>query len=460
MNLTKTQLTMSDNKTFQKAYHLFEEDYLDHLFFEVSPEGDIDANKYSLYNFTGDPKLEHAEWASRIDMMNSWFTDMRRKNRFLYERQSQNGSKVLTKVKDPDTGEIREMLNFASNDYLNMTQNPEIWGRIQRESVKYGSGGAGGVPLLSGSMDIIEKLQIKIAEMKGMQSAIVYSSGYGANYGTISALIGKKDIAIYDMFAHASLIDGSRGSNKKFFQHNSPESLEKVLKSVQNDYINKLVILDGVYSMDGDIARLPEILDVAHFYGAWVLVDEAHATGVIGENGKGTLSHFNLEGKVDIVTGTLSKAVGSVGGYVTGSEKLINYLKYTSRSYMFSTSPFIPSVIASLQALELITDNKAPIDALWKNIHYVKKRLQDAGFDIGNAETAIFPIIIGDDVLVKEMTYRLHEKNIFVNPVPYPAVPRKLTRVRLSITAGFTKEQLKYTMDTIVEIGKELKIIS
>lgn len=450
---------MSDKNNLLKAYHLFEEDHLDHLYFEISPDGEIDANKYSLYNFTGDPKLESAEWDSRIDMMTSWFKDMRSKNRFLYERQSQNGSKVLTKVKDPMTGQIKEMLNLASNDYLNLSQDPRIWDRIKKETVHYGSGGAGGVPLLSGSMDIIQELQDKIASMKGMEASIVYSSGYGANFGTISALLGRKDIAIYDMYAHASLIDGSKGSNKKFFQHNCPESLEKVLKSVQNNYVNKLVVLDGVYSMDGDIARLPEILDVAHYYGAWVLVDEAHATGVIGENGKGTLSHFNLEGKVDIVTGTLSKAVGSVGGYVTASEKLINYLKYTSRSFMFSTSPFIPSVIASLEALEMIDQNIAPMDKLWENIRYVKSRLLEAGFNIGNAETAIFPIILGDDNLVKEMTFRLHEKNIFVNPVPYPAVPRKLTRVRLSVTAGFSIDQLKYVMDSIEEVARELNIL-
>lgn len=450
---------MSEIKGVPKAFHLFEEDHIDHLYFEVSQNGEIDANKYSLYNFTGDPKLESAEWQSRIDMMDSWFKDMKSKNRFLYERQSQNGSKVVTKIKDPETGVIREMLNFSSNDYLNLSQNPRIWGRIQRSSVKYGSGGSGGAPLLSGSMDIIQELQDKVAEMKGMEASIVYSSGYGANIGTISALLGKKDIAIYDMFAHASLIDGSKGSNKKFFQHNSPESLEQVLKSVQNKYINKLVVLDGVYSMDGDIARLPELLDIAHFYGAWLLLDEAHATGVIGENGKGTISHFGLEGKVDIVTGTFSKAIGSVGGYVAASDKLINYLKYTSRSFMFSTSPFIPSVIASLEALEMINDKSAPIDKLWENITYVRSRLTELGFNIGETETAIIPIILGNDNLVMEMTHRLHQRNILVNPVPYPAVPRKLTRVRLTVTAGFDQQQLEYAMNAIEEIAIELGIL-
>ena len=442
-----------------REYLLFDQEGIDHLYFDISPDGEIDANKYSLYNFTGDPKLETAEWESRIDMMNSWFTDMKARNRFLYERQSMNGAKVITKVKDFNTGEVKEMLNFASNDYLNMSQHPQIWEAVMTHSQTYGSGGTGGAPLLSGSMDIIDQLQRKVAEVKGMDSSIVYSSGYGANLGTISALIGKRDIAIFDMFAHASLIDGSKGSNKKFFKHNSPESLELVLKSVQNNYINKLVVLDGVYSMDGDIARLPEILDIAHYYGAWVLVDEAHSLGVIGENGRGTTSHFDLDGKVDIITGTFSKSVGSIGGYVAGNQKLINYLKYTSRSYMFSTSPFIPSIVASLEGLNIIDRGDAPIEKLWDNIRYVKDRLTKAGFNIGEAETAIFPIIVGDDKLVKDMTYKLHQRNIFVNPVPYPAVPRKLTRVRLTVTAGFSKEQLGYAMDIIEEVGRELGVI-
>jgi glycine C-acetyltransferase len=451
---------MSENlKDPKKHYHLFEEEHLDHLYFDISKNGEIDANKYSLYNFTGDPKLEYAEWDSRMDMMNSWFTDMKSENRFLYERESLNGSKVISKVVDPETGETREMLNFASNDYLNLTQHPRIWEKVKELSPQYG-GGAGGVPLLSGSMNIIKQLARKIADMKGMESAIVYSSGYGANYGTISGLLGHRDVAIYDMFAHASLIDGSKGANKKFFQHNDPASLEKVLKNNQNNYINKLVVVDGVYSMDGDIVKLHEILDIARYYGAWVLVDEAHATGVIGKTGRGTLEHFGLEGKVDIITGTLSKAVGSIGGYVAASERLINYLKYTSRSFMFSTSPYIPSVVASLEALNLITEQKAGMDKLWENIKYVKQRLTSAGFNIGNAETAIFPIIIGDDNKVKEMTYRLHQKNIFVNPVPYPAVPRKLTRVRMTVTAGFSMEQLKYTLDEIESIGRDMGIIA
>jgi glycine C-acetyltransferase len=442
----------------RKHYHLFEDESIDHMYFDISPAGEIDANKYSLYNFTGDPKLEYAEWDSRMDMMNSWFSDMKRGNRFLYERESIDGSKVISKVIDPETKKIREMLNFASNDYLNLTQDKRIWQKVEEVMSQYG-GGAGGAPLLSGTMGIIRELQEQISSMKAMEASIVYTSGYAANIGTISGLLGHKDIAIYDMFSHASLIDGSKGSNKKFFAHNDPSSLEKVLKSVQNKYINKLVVVDGVYSMDGDICNLPEILDVAHYYGAWVLVDEAHATGVIGKNGKGTVDYFGLEGKVDIITGTLSKSVGAVGGFVSASQKLINYLKYNSRSYMFSTSPYLPAVAAALEGLKLIEKNEAGQDKLWENIQYVKNRLLSAGFNIGNAETAIFPIIIGDDNKVKEMTYRLHLKDIFVNPVPYPAVPRKLTRVRMTVTAGFSIEQLDYTLNQIEAIGKDLDII-
>lgn len=447
-----------DPNESRKHYRLFDEDQIDHMYFDISPEGEIDANKYSLYNFTGDPKLEYAEWESRMDMMNSWFLDMKRSNRFLFERESIDGSKVISKVVDPETGDIREMLNFASNDYLNLTQDKRIWKEVEKVVAQYG-GGSGGAPLLSGSMRIIKELQQQIASMKAMEASIVYTSGYAANVGTISGLLGHKDIAIYDMFAHASLIDGSKGSNKKFFAHNDATSLEKVLKSVQSKFINKLVVVDGVYSMDGDICNLPEILDVAHYYGAWVLVDEAHATGVIGKNGKGTVDYFGLEGKVDIITGTLSKSVGSVGGFVSASQKLIDYLKYNSRSYMFSTSPYLPSVAAALEALKLIEKNEAGQDKLWENIQYVKSRLLKAGFNIGMAETAIFPIIIGDDNKVKEMTYRLHQQNIFVNPVPYPAVPRKLTRVRMTVTAGFSKEQLDFALNQIEEVGKELDII-
>lgn len=442
----------------QKQYHLFEDQQIDHMYFDISPNGEIDANKYSLFNFTGDPKLEYAEWDSRMDMMNSWFSDMKKNERFLYERESLNGSKVVTKVVDPVTGEIREMLNFASNDYLNLTQDERIWKKVMEVLPQYGTG-AGGAPLLSGSMRLINQLQDLIAEMKGMEAATVYTSGYSANVGVISGLLGHKDVAIYDMFAHASLIDGSRGANKRFFAHNDPTSLEKVLKKCQNEFINKLVVVDGVYSMDGDICRLAEILDIAHYYGAWVLVDEAHATGVIGKTGKGTLEHFGLEGKVDIVTGTLSKSVGSVGGFVAASQKLINYLKYTSRSFMFSTSPFLGSIAASIEALTLIHRQEAHMDKLWRNIGLMKERLQKAGFQIGNAETAIFPIIIGDDNKVKEMTYQLHLRNIFVNPVPYPAVPRKLTRVRMTVTAGFSEAQLHHALDQTEEVGKSLGII-
>ncbi|WKK87262.2 aminotransferase class I/II-fold pyridoxal phosphate-dependent enzyme [Marivirga arenosa] len=450
---------MSKNlNSTRKRYHLFEDEQIDHMYFDMSTSGEVDANKYSLYNFTGDPKLEYAEWESRLDMMNSWFSDMKNSKRFLYERESIDGSKIISSVVDPETGEIRKMLNFASNDYLNLTQDKRIWKNVNDIISQYG-GGAGGAPLLSGSMRIIKELQDQISKMKGTESSIVYTSGYAANIGTISGLLGHKDVAIYDMYSHASLIDGSKGANKKFFAHNDAKSLESVLKNIQNKYINKLVVVDGVYSMDGDICNLPEILDVAHFYGAWVLVDEAHATGVIGKNGRGTVDYFNLEGKVDIITGTLSKSVGAVGGFVSASEKLINYLKYNSRSYMFSTSPYLPAVAASLEALKLIEQNEAGQDQLWRNIQYVKSRLLNAGFNIGNAETAIFPIIIGDDNKVKEMTYRLHQKNIFVNPVPYPAVPRKLTRVRLTVTAGFSKDQLDYTLDQIEEIGRDLNII-
>ncbi len=443
----------------QRCYHLFNQNKLDYLIFDTSDHGEIDADKYTLYNLTADKRVENALLESRFDMMDSWVKDMKSKRHCLYARESLNGSKAILKVRDPFDGTEREMLNMASNDYLNMTQHPRVAEKVAEFVRAYG-GGSGGAPMLNGTSKVTKMLESKIAEMKGCESSIVFSSGYGANIGAITSLLGKNDLALYDMYAHASLIDGSHKCTPKFFKHNDPESLKGVLDVLGDTFLNKIVIVDGVYSMDGDIARLDEILDIAHFYGAWVLVDEAHATGVLGERGHGTMEHFNLTGKVDIVTGTFSKAVGAIGGYVCGSKKMTQYIQYSSRPYIFSTAPFIPSMVAAHEALCVIEDEPQVREKLWENIDYTRKRLITAGFNIGDSQTAILPIIIGNDYKVKEMAYQLHEANIYVNPVPYPAVPRKQTRVKLTVTAEFSLEQLDYALSQIERIGRNLEIIN
>lgn len=443
----------------QKLYHLFDDNHLDYLIFETSNSGYIDADKYTLYNLTADKRIENALLDSRLDMMDSWLSDMKSKKHCLYARESLNGCKAVMKVRDPFDGSEREMINMASNDYLNLTQHPRIAEKVAEYVNIYG-GGSGGSPMLNGTTSITKKLENKIATMKGCESAIVFSSGYGANIGAITSLLGKNDLALYDMFAHASLIDGGHQTNAKFFKHNDPESLKGVLDVLGDTFLNKIVMLDGVYSMDGDIAKLNEMLDIAHFYGAWVLVDEAHATGVLGEHGHGTMEHYGVQGKVDIVTGTFSKAVGAIGGYVCGSKKLTQYIQYSSRPYIFSTAPFVPSMVAAYEGLNIIEEDDTLRKKLFENINYTRKRLLKAGLDLGDSETAILPIIIGNDYKVKEMAYQLHKKNIYVNPVPYPAVPRKQTRVRLTVTAEFSIDQLDYALTQIEQVARNLEIIN
>ena len=436
----------------------FTKDPVHSLEFELSENQTINANKYSFYNVFADKRIDYASFEDRMEMLNSWIEDLSYNYHNLYRRPLQTGCQPLIEVHDPADNSIRRMVNMASNDYLNLSQHPDVIEAAVRSMVDYGAG-PGGAPLLSGTTNVLLQLEEKLAAMKQCEDALVFTSGYTANVGVISTLMRSCDLVIYDMYAHASLLDGGTNTNKKFFKHNDIASLENILVQTKDKYVNKLVVVDGVYSMDGDIAPLDKIVEIAHQYGAWVLVDEAHATGVIGEKGGGTVEHFNLKNKVDVVTGTLSKAIGSTGGFVAGSKELINYIKYSSRPYMFSTAPFVPACAAALKAIQIIEEDMNLRAQLWRNIRYIREELLGMGFNIGSAQTAIFPLIIGDDYKVKQMAYLLHEEDIFVNSVPYPAVPRKITRVRLSVTAGHTERHLCKTVDAVRKTGKQLGII-
>ncbi|MEM6263970.1 MAG: aminotransferase class I/II-fold pyridoxal phosphate-dependent enzyme [Bacteroidota bacterium] len=425
--------------------------------FNTGISGQLDSNKYTLFNLMADDKANELSFGQRIAMINSWITDMDANKHWLYKRELVDGCRTEPQVKK-GAGEARSMINLGSNDYLNLAQHPRIKAAAIQAIYEAGLG-SGGSPMLSGTLSTHRKLERKLAQVKGCEDAAVFTSGFSANTGVISALMGRNDAAIYDRYAHASLMDGSHGTNRLFFSHNDVDSLKFILEKNRHKYNNKLVILDGVYSMDGDIARLDEILEVAHHYHAWVLVDEAHATGVLGANGHGTTEHFNVRGKVDIITGTLSKAIGSVGGYVAGSKSLIQFLGPVSRPYMFSTAPLTASSAAALEALNVIEEEPQIRAKLWENIHFMQSALNNMGFNLGDAETAILPLILGDDYKVKQMATRLDAAGIFVNPVPYPAVPRRLSRVRLSLTAGLTQEQLTYSLAQIKRIGEELDVI-
>jgi glycine C-acetyltransferase len=375
-----------------------------------------------------------------------------------YKRVALNGSGPVRLVKDMYTGDIREMIYLASNDYLNLTTHPKVVEAGRAALDKYGAG-AGSVPLLGGTIDLHIELEKKIAEFKSCESAIIYTSGFGSNAGTLLSLLQKEDIAVLDMLVHASIIDGCKNTNIKYFRHNNMDSLEATLKKVKDDYRTKLVVVDGVFSMDGDIAPLDSIVEIAKHYGAYVMVDEAHATGVIGKTGKGTPEHCNVQGKVDIVAGTFSKGLGGVGGFIASNKELVRLLNFYSRSYMFSTA-MTPQVAGSLiAAIDVIGSEPELREQLWWNINYFKKNLSELGFNLGNSETAIFPLILGNDNLVKDTVRTLHEMDIYVNPVLYPAVSRRLARIRMSLMATHTKEHLDKALNALEYVGRKFDII-
>lgn len=402
--------------------------------------------------------LEEADIFQRAAVFNEYAQHTRQLKHDYYRRISLEGSSPVMKIFDQYKGMPKEMIYLASNDYLNLTKHPKTIAAGMRALQKYGTG-AGSVPLLGGTSDLHAILEEKIARFKGCQNAIIFTSGYGANSGSLLGLLQEKDIAILDRLVHASIIDGCKGTNVKYFRHNDLKSLEQILDRSKKQYRTKLVIVDGVYSMDGDIAPLDKLVELAKAYGAYLMIDEAHASGVIGKNGRGTPEYFNMEGKIDIVSGTFSKALGGVGGYVAANSELVELLHFYSRSYMFSTA-LTPQVVGSLiEAIDVIENEPQLRAQLWNNINYFKDNLLRLGFDIGNSQTAIFPIIIGDDYKVKEACRMLHERGVFVNLVLYPAVPRRLSRLRMSLMATHTKEHLDKALSELEYVGKKLEII-
>lgn len=415
----------------------------------------MDSTIHSLADFY---KVDNTDIMGRAKSFKSYMDDVKDREHMQYRRVSLDGSGPIMKVQDRYTGKIKEMVYLASNDYLNLTKHPRTIASGRKALDKYGSG-AGSVPLLGGTLDLHVELEKKIANFKGCESAILYTSGFGSNCGTLLSLLQEEDIAILDLLVHASIIDGCKGTNTKFFRHNNMDSLEKVLSKVKDKHRTKLIVVDGVYSMDGDIAPLDKIVELAKAYGAYVMVDEAHASGVIGETGRGTPQHYDIEGKVDIVAGTFSKGLGGVGGFIASNSELIELLYYYSRSYMFSTAMTPQATGSLIESINIVEDEPIHRERLWSNINYFRENLTSLGFDLGNSQTAIFPIIVGDDNKVKEMCRKLHQMDIYVNPVLYPAVPKKLARVRMSLMSAHTKEHLDKALNVLEQIGKEFNVI-
>lgn len=422
--------------------------------FELSDFNNIDAIKHNLYDVLADPKLDKLSLEERLEILDSYETDIERHHMTSYQRYSLEGCKIERSVFEPSSKRSIRMINFGSNDYLNMSQHPAVVNAAIEALEHYGVG-AGAACNASGLTKIKLNLENEIANTFGYEKALVYSSGFMTNTGVLSSLLRTNDIAVVDMLAHASIMDGVANRNKMLFKHNDVHSLEMVLNRVNRQYTNKIVVIDGVYSMDGDIARLPEISDLCKKYDALLMVDEAHAFGVIGKNGLGILDHFNMKpDSIDILVGTLSKAIGCAGGFVTGKKELINYLRLASRPYFFTTAPPAASNAAALESIRIIREDSARKNNLWKNISYFRSLLNQSSFNTGKAETAIFPIILGDMKKVFDATRVMGNHGVLTNGVPYPAVSRKQSRIRMTVTSGMTQEQLNKGYAALCEAVK------
>lgn len=338
-------------------------------------------------------------------------------------------------------------VNLASNDYLGFAKHAAIK-NAAIEAIKNEGASSGSVPMLAGTSELHKTLERELASFLSYEATITYNSCYAANYGLLTSLLTPADVAILDISVHASIIDGCSNTNKIFFSHNDTASLKVALMKASS-YKNKMVIVDGVYSMDGDIALLDEIIEITKDEDAWLMVDESHAIGVIGESGKGTHSHFSMDLKADIITGSLGKAMGGAGGFVAGSQELISFLEISSRPFIFSTS--IPQHIAAqlTQAIRLVKSDNSIRERLWRNIDYFKSHVDQMGFEPHQSQSAIIPLIIRDEIKLLNFCRFLHDNCVFVNPIFYPVVSRKKSRIRLSVTASLSKEELAYALDRI-----------
>jgi 8-amino-7-oxononanoate synthase len=354
----------------------------------------------------------------------------------------------------------KRVLMFGSNSYLGLTNHPKIKEASKKAIDKYGTGCAGS-RFLNGTLDIHIELERRLSKFVGKEAAVLFSTGFQVNLGVLSSLTGRNDYLILDEFDHASLIDGSRLSFSKVikFAHNNMDDLRRKLSILPEEAV-KLIAVDGIFSMEGDIVKLPELVKVADEFGANIMVDDAHSLGVIGKKGAGAASHFNLTKEVDLIMGTFSKSLASLGGFIASDAATIDYLKHKARSLIFSASMTPGSVASVLAALDIIESEPELIDKLWANTHYATKLLLDEGFDLGHTESPILPIYIRDNLKTFQVTKCLQDEGIFVNPVVSPAVPPESSLLRFSLMASHTFDQIDEAVEKITKVCKEVGVTS
>lgn len=355
----------------------------------------------------------------------------------------------------------KRVLNFCSNNYLGLASKPEIIKAAQESMAKYGVGPAA-VRTIAGTMDLHLELEKRLAAFKGVDAAITFQSGFTANLGTIPALVGKEDAIFSDELNHASIIDGARlsGAHIIRYAHCNPEDLDKQLREQRGSYPRALVVTDGVFSMDGDMAPLAEIYNVTQNYEAVLMVDDAHGEGVLGKGGRGIVDHFGLHGKVDVEIGTLSKAFGVVGGVVAGNPLVVEWLRQRGRPFLFSSAMTVPDVAACLAAIDILEASTELVDRLWENTHYFKTEMKRASFNTGQSVTPITPVMLGEAPLAQQFSRELFDADVFAMAIGFPTVPRGKARIRVMISAAHSKADLDKGLQAFCDVGKKLGVIS
>ena len=358
------------------------------------------------------------------------------------------------------TGYDYETLMFGSNSYLNLTNHPKVIEATEKALKKYGFG-MGAVSLYSGITDLHRELENIISDFYGTEDTVLFSNGYSANIGIISALCGAGDVIINDSLNHASIFDGSKfsGAELKIYPHSNMNALERILKRLDDNKKGRLIITDGVFSMHGDVAKLDKIVELADKYGAKIMVDDAHGLGIVGKTGRGTGELYNLTDRIDLNVGMLSKAVGAIGGYCATTREIAEYLRIYSRTYFFSTALPAHVVAGIIEIFKLLREDKAGREKLWDNIYYLRKQLKLLGFNIGEPEAGIIPIIIGDEDILFNFYDDLRLSGVYTNVVTYPAIRRRECRLRICVMKDFTKEQMEKAVNIIADKGRKYGII-
>src|SRR5262252_671176 len=368
--------------------------------------------------------------------------------------------RVLDDEQKPSTTvDHRHVVNLSSNNYLGLTTHPRLRERALEAIERLGVG-TGSVRTIAGTMEIHMELERRLAEFKQTEAVVVFQSGFTANAGTVSSILTKDDVVVSDELNHASIIDGCRLSRAeiKVFPHKDVDAARQILKSLPAAQ-RKLLITDGVFSMDGDLGALPELCALAEEFGCIMMVDDAHASGVFGRNGRGTIDHFGVHGRVDIQVGTLSKAIGALGGYVAGSKALIEFLYHRARPFLFSTSHPPAVAAACLAAIDVLETEPQLIERLWDNTRFFKSGLKELGFNTGLSESPITPVIVGEGALAMKLSDRLFEEGVFAQGIAFPTVARDKARVRTIVTATHTRDELQFALDVFAKVGKELGLL-